>query len=291
MKSVEEFNLEQQGKDESHSSETYTNSLPTFIIAGAHKAGTTSLYSYLSQHPEIYMSPIKEPHFFIMNFLPPRRPNNPDTDPVHSLPEYMGLFENTNKRVRGEASTGYYCNRAAIEWINKVIPSVKIIVLLRNPIDRAVSDFFYQKSIGAENRAFEQAMIEALKLLGYSDIDEPAEPENVKVNFFTSKNRYLYLGKYGEFIQNIQLWFPKTQVFIGDYEELNYNQESLVKKMCNFLEVDDVFSYDSERQNVSARGDFKIEPSLQIKLMRFFEEDIRNLQSLVDFDVLKWLKI
>src|SRR5579872_6439243 len=135
--------------------------LPNFFIAGAPKAGTTSLYHYLSQHPQVYMSPLKEPNYFaaeiredncdpvvrrrlygeqraLRRFL-----DGPMLGPhfsgiVSEWEDYLRLFANaTTERAVGEASVGYLRSPTAPSRIAEKIPEAKIIVMLRDPADRA----------------------------------------------------------------------------------------------------------------------------------------------------------
>src|SRR3712207_4104321 len=116
--------------------------LPNFLVIGAMKSGTTALYYYLEQHPEIYMSPVKEPNFFSQE-------NAADT--VTHIGTYEQLFKGASgKKAIGEASHSYlYEPRAAAE-IRRYVPKVKLIAILRNPIDRAYSHFLHMVRSGTE---------------------------------------------------------------------------------------------------------------------------------------------
>jgi hypothetical protein len=104
--------------------------LPTFILAGVEKSGSTSLYRYLHQHPDVYMAPVKEPDFF-------RR-----SDPEASIQEYAALFEGaTTEAAIGEASVGYFNDVEAPHRIRRILPDVAILLVLRNPIERAYSHY------------------------------------------------------------------------------------------------------------------------------------------------------
>ena len=131
--------------------------MPNFFIVGAQKAGTTSLYHYLNQHPQVYMSPIKEPFFFDHEMdskgrvvrrefeghrQPPRFTN---------IEEYSTLFEAARgEKAIGEATPLYIYAPGTAERIERYVPGAKSIVLLRNPADRAYSAFLYAVRIGAE---------------------------------------------------------------------------------------------------------------------------------------------
>jgi hypothetical protein len=101
---------------------------PNFFIVGAPKAGTTALYSYLAQHPEVFMSKLKEPQFFASDIRGNQRN-------VTTLSEYLHLFEDARALAIGEASTCYLASPGAAEQIRSFCQDARIIVMLRNPVD------------------------------------------------------------------------------------------------------------------------------------------------------------
>ena len=115
---------------------------PNFFIVGAPKCGTTSLYDWLQQHPNVFMAPVKEPHYF--NF--DRRGGISDVDDYHKL--FEGACE--NQTAIGEASTHYFSSDVAIREIIKYNPLSKLIVCLRNPAEMAVSLFYEKVFLGEE---------------------------------------------------------------------------------------------------------------------------------------------
>ena len=135
--------------------------LPNFLIIGAAKGGTTSLYHYLNQHPQVYMSPMKEPRFFALeneklNFQNPDKAINKTS--VTSLSEYYKLFDGvTNETAIGEASPLYMYSTKAVERIAHYVPTAKLIAILRNPVDRAYS--CYKHLIALEPYSFADAIL------------------------------------------------------------------------------------------------------------------------------------
>ncbi|MFM2123943.1 MAG: hypothetical protein RL328_394, partial [Acidobacteriota bacterium] len=160
--------------------------LPNFFIAGAPKTGTTSLYHYLDQHPQVYMSTIKEPHYFASeiresNIAPHRRraiaQEGSDARSflagsmdhkrfggiVDSWPAYLRLFENATRQTAiGEASVCYLWSPSAAANIAASIPHAKIIILLRDPADRAFAQYLHGRSHGAILGSFRQHIDECL---------------------------------------------------------------------------------------------------------------------------------
>jgi hypothetical protein len=103
--------------------------LPTFLLAGVEKSGSSSLYRYLAQHPDIYMSPVKEPNYF-------------SGVPLGPLSEYESLFDGaTADQARGEASVGYFNDASTAARIRQVLPDATVLLMLRNPVERAYSHY------------------------------------------------------------------------------------------------------------------------------------------------------
>ncbi len=118
---------------------------PNFLIIGALKAGTTSLFNYLMQHPQIYMSPVKEPKFFALvgEYLDPKKREILGKCVV-DIEEYRALFDNvTTEKAIGEASAIYLSSRRAPGRIQHYILNVKLIAILRDPVERAYSHFLH----------------------------------------------------------------------------------------------------------------------------------------------------
>jgi len=126
---------------------------PNFFIVGAPKCGTTALYTYFREHPQIFMSPLKEPQFFAVDLLGDRRR-------IRSLPEYLACFAGARDEPRiGEASTAYLGSKRAAEEIKAFAPDASIIIMLRNPVDKMYSRFNDARFTNQEpQRSFEAAL-------------------------------------------------------------------------------------------------------------------------------------
>lgn len=131
--------------------------LPNFLIVGAARGGTTFLYHHLKQHPDVFMPAFKEPHFFVCEMVRGRL-----RQWVDSYEEYLSLFRNGGgRKLRGEASVFYlYYHDVAIREIHRYLGTeVKIIIVLRNPIERAYSAYYYVFGKNEEETLdFEQAL-------------------------------------------------------------------------------------------------------------------------------------
>lgn len=214
--------------------------LPNFLIIGAAKSGTTSLWHYLNQHPDIYLSHVKEPRFFTPEFYidhchGPLR-DNARLDIV-TLEEYYQLFNRVeNELAIGEASTEYLFFPETAARIKELIPSVKLIAILRNPAERAFSAFCYQHRDSCESLSFRKAL---------SDED----------NRIRQKWRpgwlYLKSGYYYEQLKRYYEIFDESQIHIYLYEDLDLYTEKTVKDIFRFLGVDENFTPNLSRKNIS----------------------------------------
>lgn len=211
--------------------------LPNFLIVGAAKSGTTSLYAYLSQHPDIYLCPVKEPCFF--------SDGNPRL--VRSNSEYEALFDTrTSEKAVGEASVSYLCDPEAPKKIRALLKEVKIIIILRNPVDRAYSQWgqiFYQ--LGYEKLSFEEALREedARISLGKFGEDSP---------FYYGFYHYFHVGLYYEQVQRYFDVFGRERLQIHIFEEFINDPVKTCKDIFSFLGVDPAFIPLLERHNVAA---------------------------------------
>lgn len=222
--------------------------LPNFLIIGAAKAGTTSLYNYLEQHPDVYMSPDKEPRFFA--FEGDSSGNYPYTE----LSQYEKLFHGvTGEKAIGEASTFYLYSESAPVSIKKHIPQAKLVAILRNPIDRAYSQFVYWRREGKE--------IE-------TDFGKIVDKELANI-LISDSDAYIQRGMYGNQLQRYFEFFPEEQIRIYLFEDLRDKTEEMVKDVFRFLEIDDAFQVNFSRNyNVSTVPQSGVKQVLYSFIMR-----------------------
>ena len=164
---------------------------PNFFIVGAAKAGTTSLYKYLIGVPGVYMSPIKEPRYF-SEINPPEIVAMP---PVRDRAEYLRLFQGAKDEAAiGEASVIYLADPETPKRIRHAVPGARIIILLRDPVERAFSDYLMHVREGWQTFSFQEALQKGLYKGGYLELGFYAEqvkryldtfgPERVKIIIF-----------------------------------------------------------------------------------------------------------
>jgi len=276
-----------------NASRPYEMQLPNFFIIGANKAGTTSLYYYCKQHPEIFMSQNKEPMFFL-SMNPPRiKKEEAAVGKPYSyftLREYMGLFAAATEPMRGESSTAYLAVPTSVLWIKKIIPHAKLIAILRNPIERAISDYEYHYKGKVDGRSFAQAITDAFNFIKDQKSSRQATENKPMIGNPLVGARYLNVGRYGSQLSVVKQYFTDDQLFVADYEELNRDSIEFMQKIYKFLGVGKFTLPNVKRLNTSGKSSHQIDKSIENKMKEFFEEDIKLLQTLVNFDVMKWLQ-
>lgn len=203
--------------------------LPNFLIIGAQKAGTTALAYYLSQHPEVFMSPVKEPGFFAFEGQPPNFSGPDDHQSFRlvttDLEQYQQLFtEVSSEKAVGEASTWYLYHPDAPYRIKHYIPDARLIAILRNPVDRAFSSYMH---LIKQNREPLHSFKEALA------------QEEKRINAgWEYLWHYKQMGLYTDQIKRYQREFDPSQLKVFLYEDLDNFPEKILKEIFYFLGVD-----------------------------------------------------
>lgn len=196
--------------------------LPNFMIVGAPKAGTTSLYHYLSQHPEVFMSSPKEVNFFSYEELVQQNLYYNDFK-VDNLDKYKDLFvQSKGKKAIGEASVSYLFYPKTPQKIKETIPDVKIIILLREPISRAYSHYLMDYKLGYVNLSFEDVIFK--------------KKEDNNTNLFYQQ--YISLGLYYEQVKRYIDIFGKDKIRIYFQDDFKNDPSSIIADICDFLGVD-----------------------------------------------------
>ena len=188
---------------------------PDLFVAGVPRAGTSSLWSYLDQHPQIFMSRLKEPHFFTdkkPRFLPS----------VSDEGAYLRLFDGAAPgQLRGEATPTYLANADAPVRIARVSPEARIVVVLRNPVNRAYSSYWHTVRYGGEQRPFLEAL----------------EPVSSTPGGRRRPTRHVKGGLYAEPIERyLQIFGDRVHVLFQ--EELAADTRGELRRILAFLGVD-----------------------------------------------------
>jgi hypothetical protein len=289
---------------------------PTFIVIGAAKAGTTALYWYLSEHPQVHMSPLKETNFFAFGLDDSGHLLYGDPDlhrfPIRDEDSYLELFsEAGDSTAIGEASPIYLECPQAAGRIAAALPDVKIVCGLRNPVDRAYSDYqMYLRSRGRDLDAGETLTADAAW----------AQPDS----------HWMRIGRYHEMLSRYLTVFRRDQVHVYLFEEMKRQPLEVVQSLYHFLGVDPAFRPDLETpHNVGGlparRGLEKaltnkrlrslVEPlvpqtaanmirrvrtsnlrpapplptEMRALMLEIFREEIARTETLLDMDLTEWL--
>jgi len=233
--------------------------LPDFFIAGAPKAGTTAVHAALARHPALYMSAVKEPKFFLTDGPPPARggPGDVQTyrEHVWQRDDYEALFAAAPAGIlRGESTPFYLYNRDAQRRIRALIPDARLIVILRDPVERAHSNWAHLWSAGLDPVddfvlacAEEQRRIEA----GWAD-------------FW----RYTSLGRYGDQLEHLYTVFPRDQVLVFRYHALIESPGLVLDQICAFLGVPQGVLAEVPRENVTAHPQLSLRHRTVAKALR-----------------------
>jgi len=288
------------------------------------KSGTTSLYHYLKQHPQIYMSPVKEPKFFALEGEPFYSDSRGSgglarIKGIRDIKSYQEQFEEVSHEIAiGEASPLYIYVPKAVERIKYYIPEAKLIAILRHPVDRAYSHFLHWVQRGLEplDSSFESVIRE----------------EEIRISQDWSPNwHYKQRGFYYQQLKRYYENFNREQIKVYLYEDLRKNSIDMTQDICRFLGVDDNFVPDTSSQfNVSKvprnktihvlltkpnpmknilkpflpkkfaqqiktklRKQNMVKPELEqeirMKLIKKYRDDILKLQDLIEKDLSKWL--
>ncbi len=216
------------------------NVWPNFFIVGAAKAGTTSLYHYLSQHPDVYMSPIKEPHYFSQ--VKPSWKQRFLMEPVLDEGAYLKLFYGARgKKAVGEASPSYLWDQAAPFLIKEKVPEAKIIMLLRDPVERAFSHYLMDVRQGVVKGGF----LEELK----KDFEDEKKGWGIS-------HLYVELGFYHEQIARYKECFSEDNIKIILFDDLVRSEVDFVREVAIFLGLKSDFVFSAEAKNTFSRSRF-----------------------------------
>lgn len=287
--------------------------LPNFIIVGAGKGGTTSLYKYLQQHPKIFLPEKKELYFFAFE-------GEEHPDGVTNFEDYQAMFQDAPEdKVIGEVSSVYLFRPKAAERIHHYVPNAKLIATLRNPTDRAFSS--YLMHVGDRHPSIFNP--QTGKLIEFAEI-------------VRNRGYFIQIGFYYEQLKRYYDRFDSSQIKIYLYEDLVSDNKTLIRDMFGFVGVDETFDPDtSQRHKVSGipknrmlhdlvmtknpirsiaasilkpilsdrtrdriRSQINqknaerptLSPELRQEAIEIYRDDILHLQDLLDRDLSAWLK-
>ncbi len=205
--------------------------LPQFVLAGAPKAGTTALHAALATHPQLYLSPVKEPKFYLTDGRPPPARTQRGPGDAHSAQEwvwrrdrYLALFDRAPAgAVRGESTPFYLYDRAAQRRLVADVPDVKVVAVVRDPVDRALSNWVHLRADGLEPEA---------------DFGRAVQLEDGRVAAgYAPFWHYTRMGRYGEQLQHLLTLVPREQLLLLRFREVVSEQARTLDRVCEFLGV------------------------------------------------------
>jgi hypothetical protein len=254
--------------------------LPHFIIIGTQRGGTTSLYNYLAQHPSIIALRRRKVHYFDLNF---RR----------GFAWYRCLFPSAwrnastlfgrRKVISGESSPFYMFHPPVPQRIREQLPTVKVIALLRNPVDRAFSHYKHVRGKNQETLSFEEALAcETERLAG-----EEEKMRRDPAYYSNAHHRHGYLAR-GIYADQLTRWldvFPREQMLILKSEELYSQPHKLVRETLRFLKPewpDEWTAGEYKRHNETSSEPLR--PELRSRLAEFFRPHNQRLCQLLGRD-------
>jgi hypothetical protein len=315
-----------------------TKKSPNLFVVGAAKSGTTAIYNFLDQHPDIYMSPLKEPHFFcddirrenfsmqykrrtrfnIDAYLSKKKLSKKHIAYLNNTTHYLELFrEHSDEKYLGEVSNGYLYSTVAAQNIYNFNPNAKIIMILRDPCERAFShcrqEYIGNFSEKVKTRNFVKHII---------------DDYNIKNdNWGGDSHTFVQLGLYYNQVKRYFDIFPKKNIQIMFYNDLKNNPKKFKNDLFSFLNVDNhkidftkkfnssiipknfviAFLFQILRNNGLIRNLFaskskrfikkllfkenkeEIRSHDRKKILKFFINDIKKLELLINTDLKKWL--
>jgi hypothetical protein len=218
--------------------------LPQFVIAGAPKAGTTALHAALATHPGLYLSPVKEPKYYLTDGRPPPRDRQRGPGDAHSAgewmwrrEEYLRLFDGAPEgTVRGESTPFYLYDRNAQARLAADVPGIKVIVVVRDPVDRAVSNFVHLRADGLEP---EPDFLTAVRL----------EDQRIEAGWAPFWH-YRGLSRYGAQLHDLYRHVPRDNVFLLRYRQLVDNPRQTLDRVSAFLGVASGIAHTVAPENV-----------------------------------------
>ena len=210
--------------------------LPTFLIIGAGKSGTTSLHNYLNQHPEVYMCPVKETNFFELEGEDPES-IEPFPQSVTKWEEYVKLFEQAGTaKAIGETSPMYLYGKRSPENIHRYLPRVKLVVILREPTSRLYSRYLHLARDGR------------LPTPNFRDALDRSNTD------WWTRNDLVQEGFYHKHLSRYFKIFPKEQIKVFLYDDLLKNSGRVMHELFKFIEVDETFVPNMQvRYNLSGK--------------------------------------
>lgn len=297
------------------------NSLPNFLLVGAAKSGTTSIYNYLKMHPEVFLPRLKEPYFLTGKKFEYVNKNGGHYGHgngfVYSFNEYKKLFVGSeNYKCIGECSTGYlYFHNESIQNIKTYLNKPKIIIVLRNPIDRAYSNYLHHVRDGYEKLTFEEALANEKNRedwwwgyqfrragLYYKQVKDYLDNFECKIILFddliSDKTKTMYEVFDFLEVEKIDISddtiYNKSGIVKNNLKGIIFNKirknNSYFKKILTKIAPTQLYEKVIEKLYYDNLYKPKIKNKTRLELLEFFKTDIKKLELLINRDLSNWYK-
>jgi hypothetical protein len=233
------------------------------------KSGTTSLFAYLEQNPEICFGDHKELHYFDLDRVFRGKPN-------YHL--YHARFDPLpSHKILAEGTPAYLYWPQAAERMHAYNPDLKFVALLRNPIDRAYSHWNMTRSKGTETLSFSDAL--------------QAESNRLATGGSEARRThgYVYVGRYVEQLERLWRYFPRSQTLLLRNEALQKQPQDTVRQVCEFAGVTS-HAFEAEIHRNVGQYTSRMTDEERRHLVDVFEPEVRALEKLTGWDCSDWLK-
>jgi hypothetical protein len=189
--------------------------LPTFLIVGAMRSGTTSLTRYLRSHPEVFIAPHKELHFFDFRY-------------AEGIDWYRSNFEGAQDEIAvGEATPNYLYIAEALPRAAELLPEARLVAILRDPVERAYSHYWHNRAVGREELGFDEAL--------------EAEPRRIASDDPHQRAYWSYVdrGRYVRQLRALERLYPREALLVLLFDDLRDAPGETYRSVCRFLGVSD----------------------------------------------------
>jgi hypothetical protein len=228
--------------------------IPNFLVGGPPKCASTSLYFYLKQHPEIYMSPVKQVKFFSVFY---------DKGPDFYVNTYFSGVK--DEKMAGEATPTYFLLPFVAERIRNFNPNMKLIFCLRDPVERTFSGYMMRVNNGTEHLSFREALEENLKQRDTVKFESAKDAKDWADDMLRSDRleetgfrTYLEGSLYATNLRHYMEHFPLSQIKIIFLDDIKRNLQGTLKDVFAFLGVNETFQiHDTEQKNTYKKSKIK----------------------------------
>ena len=278
------------------------------FIVGAPKAGTTSLYHYLNQHPDILMSAVKEPDYFSKDDLRSQKLYY-DSKSIHSLSSYHDLFDSSDSKFYGEASVSYLYYPKVAERIKEYNSDSKIVIMLRDPIERAFSHFLMDSRLGFTSEDFETIFDQKSGLFfqQYFELGNYSSQIIRYINVFGHSN--IHFIWHSDFKSDTLFEVKRILEFLDLDSEVNLNlkirhnkfrmpRNNLIRKIYSFSILRKLLNLflpkhlSKKFKNILFDNQNKpnLDKNLRKRIISYYSDEISKLENMFNKDLSTWRK-